>query len=179
VYHEESTSVVERFYIDGAQVKIAYAETGEDTYVEVDVPEGTYDDSVVVLTIVKDEGPLAILNEIYVFGEYKGTQGGVMGDMTALNLPKRFEIRRIRPVPIHEEGIIEIGIPKETYIKLILYDVTGRFVKNVFSGLKEPGYHTIRFEAKDDMGRRIGQGVYFLRMEAGDFKESRKIVLLR
>jgi len=52
-------------------------------------------------------------------------------------------------------------------------------VKNVFSGLKESGYHTIRFEAKDDMGRRLGQGVYFLRMEAGDFKESRKIVLFR
>jgi len=179
IYHEESTSVIERFYIDGSQVKVAYAETGEDTYVEVDVPEGTYDDSVVVLTIVKDEGPLAILNEIYVFGDFKGTQGGVMEALIEESVPKKFKISKIMPVPLCEEAIIEIGVPKKSYIKLTLYDVTGRFVKNVFYGLKEPGYHTIRFEAKDNKGRRLSQGVYFLRMEAGDFKENRKIILLR
>jgi len=145
----------------------------------VDVPEGIYDDSVVVLNIVKDEGPLAILNEIYVFGEFKGTQGGVMEASIKETVPKKFKISKIMPVPLCEEAVIEIGVPKKSYINLTLYDVTGRFVKNVFSGEKEPGYHTIRFDAKDDRGRRLSQGVYFLRMEASDFKENQKLVLIR
>jgi hypothetical protein len=179
IYHEESTSVIERFYIDGFEVRVIYAETGEDTYVEVEVPEGVYDDSTIVVNVVKDEGPVAILNEIYVFGESRGTQGGAMGDMTMFNLPKKFEIKGIRPVPLQEKGVIEIGIPKEAFIKISLYDVTGRFVKNVFSGVKKPGYYNIRFETKDDTGRRLPQGVYFIRMEAGDFKQNHKLVVIR
>jgi len=57
--------------------------------------------------------------------------------------------------------------------------VSGRFVKKIYEGVKDRGYHTIRLDTKDNMGRKLSQGVYFLRMEAGEFKENRKIVLLR
>ncbi|MEM4168430.1 MAG: T9SS type A sorting domain-containing protein, partial [Candidatus Caldarchaeum sp.] len=62
---------------------------------------------------------------------------------------------------------------------LAVYDVTGRMVKD-FSRLTVNGERsTVFWDSCDDSGRRLSGGVYFVRLEAGDFKKVEKVIFLR
>ncbi|MEO0226856.1 MAG: C25 family cysteine peptidase [candidate division WOR-3 bacterium] len=64
-------------------------------------------------------------------------------------------------------------------VRLVIYDVTGRMVKD-FSRLTVSGKRsTVEWYGEDDMGRRLPSGVYFVRLEAKDFNKVEKAVLLR
>jgi hypothetical protein len=60
-----------------------------------------------------------------------------------------------------------------------VYDVTGRHVALVGAGRQDAGRHTLQWDGRDDRGVEVPTGVYFLRFEAGDRMESRKLVRLR
>ncbi|MEO0156030.1 MAG: T9SS type A sorting domain-containing protein [candidate division WOR-3 bacterium] len=67
----------------------------------------------------------------------------------------------------------------EPEVSLAIYDVTGRMVKD-FSRLTVNGERsTVVWDGCDDSGRRLSGGVYFVRLEAGDYKQIEKAVLLR
>jgi flagellar hook assembly protein FlgD len=60
-----------------------------------------------------------------------------------------------------------------------VYDAAGRLVRQVVSGVQEPGYYTVHWDGCDDVGRAIPAGVYFVQMHAGDYTRTEKAVLLR
>jgi flagellar hook assembly protein FlgD len=62
---------------------------------------------------------------------------------------------------------------------LRIYDVRGRLVRALLDGVRGPGTHPVTWNGEDAAGARVPGGVYFLRFEAGDRRETRKLVILR
>jgi hypothetical protein len=60
-----------------------------------------------------------------------------------------------------------------------VYDVTGRRVRRLVAGQVPSGYHRAVWTASDEGGRRVTAGVYFVRLDARDFRKTAKLVLLR
>jgi len=178
VYHEESQEITEKILIDGEPAKIEVIQSGVDTYFEVPIPVSAIEDSEVVVEIRELSGGLAILNEIYVF-EVEASGGGPLSSMTGKAIPSTFGLLPPTPNPALGKTEIVLAIPERSWVTLKLYDVTGRLVNTCFSGMLNPGYHRVKIIPKDSYNRKLPQGVYFLRMEAGKFKRNRKLVLLK
>ena len=74
---------------------------------------------------------------------------------------------------------IKFSLPKAENVSITVYDVAGRKVRTLASGVKQPGYHYIRWDGHNDKGARVATGIYFYQMKVGSKVMSKKIVLIR
>jgi hypothetical protein len=82
------------------------------------------------------------------------------------------------PNPFSNKVIINYQIPKRTDVKLIIYDVLGREVKSLYSGMANQGNYTITWQGDDNKGKKVSTGVYFVRLEALGKNIGRKIICI-
>jgi hypothetical protein len=83
------------------------------------------------------------------------------------------------PNPFNPETIIEYTLPETERVTIDIFDVAGRRVANLVSGIKGPGEHTVRWDGELSSGQRAATGVYFYRLETRNKTLTRKMVLLK
>jgi len=64
-------------------------------------------------------------------------------------------------------------------VTLKVYDVSGRIVQTLVDAVQSAGRKTVRWTGTNERGERVGTGIYFYRMEAPGFVQTKKMVLLR
>jgi hypothetical protein len=84
-----------------------------------------------------------------------------------------FDLLQNSPNPFHHSTLISHSLASATIVTLQIYDITGRLVKILVSETQKPGIHEVRWNRKDNPS-----GVYFYRLEAGEFVETRKMVVV-
>ncbi len=94
-------------------------------------------------------------------------------------LPREFALRQNYPNPFNPTTVIEYALPKTSEVKIRIYNILGQKVRNLVDGLQEPGYKMIYWDGKDDGGNELSSGVYFYRIEAGNFVKCRKMTVLK
>ena len=91
--------------------------------------------------------------------------------------PASYELADIYPNPTPGGATIRYGLPKEQPVTLTVYNVLGQKVATLMDNrTMEPGFHTIQWRGETGSGAPLASGVYFVRMRAGDFTASKKIV---
>jgi len=105
--------------------------------------------------------------------------GPPTGSPTVAWLPGSFALRQNMPNPFGPSTVIELALPVNARATLRVYDVTGRLVKTVVDQAFPAGIHPVRWDGRDSDGQRVASGVYFYRMESGDFRATRKMLVLR
>ena len=78
------------------------------------------------------------------------------------------------PNPFNARTVTSFKLQVSSYVNLTVFDITGREVAKLVDGMKPAGSHQIVFDAKN-----LTSGVYFARLEAGEFRGARKILLLK
>jgi hypothetical protein len=94
-------------------------------------------------------------------------------------LPAVLALHGARPNPLPGRGSVMFDLPAPSAVRLNVYDVSGRLVRQLVSGVQPAGRHDVVWDGKDGRGTRVGPGVYWARLEAQGEARSRKIVLLR
>jgi beta-xylosidase len=94
-------------------------------------------------------------------------------------LPKRFDIEQNFPNPFNPSTIIRYSLPRSTHAVVTVYDMLGTKVRTLVSSLENAGEHAVVWDGRDDRDKTVASGVYFYRLEAGDWKTQKKMVLLR
>jgi len=89
-------------------------------------------------------------------------------------IPGKFELSQNYPNPFNPLTKINFSIPKSTKVVMQVYDILGKLVKTLVNDFKEAGSHNVSFD-----GTGLASGVYFYRIEAGSFIESKKMVLVK
>ncbi len=97
----------------------------------------------------------------------------------ASTTPLVFALNPISPNPTFGSVHIAYSIPKPTNVSLIIYDCIGRVVKELVSGNQGPARYNLLWQATDDQGHKVGTGVYFVKLKAGDYKAVKKMILVR
>jgi hypothetical protein len=92
-------------------------------------------------------------------------------------LPVAFRLNPSAPNPFVSSTTIAFDLPIDSPVDLRIYDITGRLVRTLESGAQPAGRHRADWSGLDDAGRRVSSGVYFVRMQAGSFRSTHKIVL--
>jgi hypothetical protein len=112
------------------------------------------------------------IDDILVTDDYASVG---MDDDTAGGLPQAFAIRRVSPNPALAAMTVAFDVPEPTHASLAVFDTRGRRVAVIVEGEFNRGNHMATW--KPD--RRLAPGVYFIRMSAPGFGQTRKLVLLR
>lgn len=93
--------------------------------------------------------------------------------------PHRYELNQNQPNPFNSSTAIQYAIPKTTHVSLKIYDISGRLVRVLVDGLHKASYSTTYWDGRDEMGRKVSPGIYFYHLETGDFKDTKKLILIR
>jgi hypothetical protein len=81
--------------------------------------------------------------------------------------------------PFTDEALLSLAVPEPSEVLAQVYDVRGRLVAEIISGRLPSGTHPIVWDGRDSAGRDVASGIYFVRVEVGDWADSRKLVRLR
>jgi hypothetical protein len=95
------------------------------------------------------------------------------------DIPSVFRLSNNYPNPFNPSTVIPYDIPKKTPAKIIIYNLTGQQIKTLVNALHEPGQYRIVWHGLDDTGNAVSSGIYVVLMEAGSFRKTGKLVLIR
>ncbi|UCD20200.1 MAG: T9SS type A sorting domain-containing protein, partial [candidate division WOR-3 bacterium] len=94
-------------------------------------------------------------------------------------LPLAFALSRSQPNPFSSQISIRYALPDCVHTRLIVYDACGRVVKILVDGENAAAYHETTWNGRDENNREIANGVYFLKLKAGDWNATEKLLLVR
>jgi len=98
---------------------------------------------------------------------------------TTIVVPEVFSLLQNYPNPVASGTHIEYALPKATELTLKVYDATGRVIRTLAVGNQEPGIYRIYWNGTDNSGKKVASGIYFYRLETGNFMATRKLTILR
>jgi len=113
---------------------------------------------------------LAIHNNVVICG----TTSRVVGIDGQNNIPTAYALQQNYPNPFNPVSIIRYDIPKSSLVRISVYDILGEEIRSLVSEEKNPGTYEVTFDAKN-----LSSGIYFYTIRAGEFSQSRKMILMK
>ena len=105
---------------------------------------------------------------------YLDTTGLIGIHKIGTDIPKQFTLMQNYPNPFNPVTTIEYRLPASNFVKLYVYDILGRIVKSLVNEKQEAGYYRVGFD-----GSNLASGIYFYRIQAGSYFETRKMLLIK
>jgi len=94
-------------------------------------------------------------------------------------LPIRYKSYQNYPNPFNPITTLRYNLPGDAMVNITIYDMMGRQVKTIVNGSQTAGHKTIQWNATNDKNRPVSAGLYLYAIQAGEFKQSKKMVLLK
>jgi spore germination protein YaaH len=107
---------------------------------------------------------------------YKGGQDQAI---QMQSVPKEFSLEQNYPNPFNPQCEISYALPTGCHVSLTIYNMLGQKVKVLLNEYQNAGKRTAYWDSKDDQGQEVTSGIYFYRIKAGEFVQSKKMVLLK
>jgi hypothetical protein len=131
--------------------------------------------------VVPDPGALVRLlrgfkaSEVHTVYEAGPTGYGLHDALTEAGsaIPTEYALSQNYPNPFNPTTTIQFALPKSSHVALKVLDALGKEVATLVTQEFGPGYYTVRWQAN------VSSGIYFYRLQAGEFMETKKMILLR
>ena len=94
-------------------------------------------------------------------------------------VPIKYKLKQNYPNPFNSGTIIQYQLGKRTLVELTIFDVLGRRVRGLIDEKQTTGFHTIHWDGLNESGIKVASGIYFYRLKAGDFADTKKVLLVR
>lgn len=95
------------------------------------------------------------------------------------SIPVRTALSQNSPNPFNPRTTIRFDLASPAPVRLEVYSAAGRLVRELVDASLPAGRHSVIWDGKDDAGRNVGSGIYFYRLRAGSFSESRRMTILK
>jgi len=99
--------------------------------------------------------------------------------LQSTEIPENYVLHQNYPNPFNPSTTIRYDLPKPAFVTLTIYNILGENVRTLVSEMKEAGNYQMHWDGKNDRGEVAHSGVYLYALAVGDFKEMKKMVLLR
>jgi M6 family metalloprotease-like protein len=122
-------------------------------------------------------GKISSLNKKLTFDENsmgKIKLSGKVNNSYSDNLPEKIDLFQNYPNPFNPITTIKYDLPNTSDVSLIIYDILGREVAKLVNEQQQPGSYQIKWDAST-----ISSGIYFYSITAGDFSQTKKMILLK
>jgi len=95
-----------------------------------------------------------------------------------LGSPMNYELSQNYPNPFNPSTTIRFSVSESSFINLSIYNSLGEKIEELVNEAKEPGVHTIQFNAQSAAGG-LSSGMYIYRIQTNDFVQTKKMILLK
>jgi len=103
----------------------------------------------------------------------------IMESADSFPIAQIFSLSPAYPNPFNAVTSLRFQLPVTNQVNITVYDILGRKVYTLLNNVKDAGTHHIRWSGRDDSGRTVSSGIYLVRIEAGKFSQTRKVLLLK
>jgi len=139
------------------------------------------------LQLIKNNGAMINLMEVDTIvlsaAEYQSFSiraiNGPVGVANERIIPMTTVLYNNYPNPFNLETTIKFGLPENASVRLTIYDIQGRQIWQYSTAMSSAGWHTIKWDGRDAHGSMVSTGMYFYRLQAGDFVQVKKMTLLK
>ena len=108
--------------------------------------------------------------------EYHSLQ--LMG-ISPASIPSTYVLHQNYPNPFNPITTIRYEIPEASLVNITIYDMMGRIVNNLVSSMQNAGYKSVQWNATNNQGQPVSAGLYLYTIQAGKFRQTKKMVLLK
>jgi len=100
-------------------------------------------------------------------------------DNKSETLPQGFSLEQNFPNPFNPKTTLHYDLPEDAMVNITIYDMMGRIVNNLVSSQQNAGYKSIQWNATNNTGQPVSAGLYLYTIQAGDYIQTKKMVLLK
>jgi len=90
-----------------------------------------------------------------------------------------YKVHNNFPNPFNPVTTLYYDLPEDVMVNITIYDMMGRQVKTLVNGSQTAGYRTIQWNATNNLGEPVSAGMYIYTIQAGEFRQTKKMVLLK
>jgi Leucine-rich repeat (LRR) protein len=137
--------------------------------VQSDIPIGC----IIQLTVTDDVGN-AHMSQLVI-----EVTDDELGLSDASNTPDKFRLSQNYPNPFNPVTTLQYNLPEDGLVNITVYDMLGNVVNNLVNTYQSPGYKSVQWNATDNKGQPVSAGVYLYSIESGDFRQTKKMILLK
>jgi hypothetical protein len=165
------------------EIKVSNTVTNEweeltfDFSSHIGLPEAIGIDQIVVFPDF-DLGGRTQDNIIY-FDNISFYSNSVGVDNRSETFPQGFVLEQNFPNPFNPSTTLRYELPEDGLVNVTIYDMMGRQVSTLLSSHQTAGYKSIQWNATNDFGKPVSAGVYLYQIQAGEFVQTKKMVLLK
>ena len=91
--------------------------------------------------------------------------------------PEGFALLQNYPNPFNPITNIKFMLPEPAWVKVEIYNILGKKIVTLVDEKLSTGHKIVEWDGKDNQGNEVSTGIYFYRLRAGDFTQTRKMVL--
>jgi hypothetical protein len=94
-------------------------------------------------------------------------------------IPDKFALHQNYPNPFNPVTTLRYDLPENSLVNIIIYDLLGREVRTLINTTQDAGFKSVLWDATNDYGKPVSAGVYLYQIQAGEFVQTKKMVLLK
>jgi len=94
-------------------------------------------------------------------------------------LPEVFSLHQNYPNPFNPVTKLRYDLPENGHVNITIYDMLGREVKTLINQAQDAGYRSLIWDATNDYGKPVSAGIYLYQIQAGEYMQTKKMVLLK
>ena len=114
--------------------------------------------------------------------DYVGDQNTTNCEQVSIideTLPIAYNLYNAYPNPFNPVTTLRYDLPENAMVNITIYDMMGRIVSNLVSSQQNAGYKFIQWNATNNIGQPVSAGLYLYTIQAGKFRQTKKMVLLK
>jgi hypothetical protein len=93
--------------------------------------------------------------------------------------PSSFKLYSNYPNPFNPVTNLQYDLPQDGLVNITVYDMLGNVINNLVNTYRSPGYKSVQWNATNNQGQPVSAGVYLYSIEAGEFRQTKKMILLK
>ncbi len=113
---------------------------------------------------------------------HKGDELSKTGDleiMEAAAIPQEYALLQNHPNPFNPETTIGFMLPEPKYVEITIYNTLGQAIRHLVNEACAAGSYQIKWDGRNDLGEQVSNGVYLYHLQAGNFTDTKKMILAR
>ena len=96
-----------------------------------------------------------------------------------MELPTSFSLSQNHPNPFNPHTIIDYALPQDAKVSLVIYNVLGQRVKTLVDDYQTAGFQSVEWDGTNEHGSVTSSGIYFYKLVAGEYTQTKKMVMLK
>ena len=117
--------------------------------------------------------------EVLSIDRVRLNEGMISVRIVEWEIPTAYRLAQNYPNPFNPETTISYDVVKTGAVRLSVYALTGQLVRTLVDGERPAGSYSVTWDGRDDASRDVASGLYLCRMEAGEYRAARKLLLVR